>query len=322
MTSGSHLPPASSHATKAINHPLSAADQSVMAEIRKATAAGKGVIERAAFDAVMEQTPDAKGVGYETGVVGGVSGVWCRPLNAAPHAVILYLHGGAYIAGTANAFRHLSGQIAACTTVAAFVPDYRLAPEHHLPTALEDAKAVYSALTNDHANAVAIVGDSAGGGLALVLLAVVRSAAEAGKATAPYAGAVMSPWTDLALTGASMIERAEADPFLTEAALASAAAQYLHGEDARSSLASPLYGELAGIASLQLHVGTDEILFDDARRYAERAQSQHVETTLHVWEGVPHVFQSNVGKLAAAQEALDVLGAFLRSHLPREEERR
>jgi len=149
----------------------------------------------------------------------------------------------------------------------------------------------------------------------------VRSAAEAGKGTAPYAAAVMSPWTDLALTGASMIERAEADPLLTEAALASAAAQYLNGEARevlwrrRCTVSSPGWRRCSStLARTRFFSTTHDV--------TPSAQSQHVETTLHVWEGVPHVFQSNVGKLAAAQEALDVLGAFLPSHLPREEERR
>jgi len=283
-----------------------------MEAIRTASAPGKGHIERASFNEALEQTADAVGVTYEAGVVGGVSGVWCRPEEARQGAIILYLHGGAYVAGTAHAFRHFAGQIATRAGAAAFVPDYRLAPEHRFPAAVDDARAVYRGLNEQGASAIAIVGDSAGGGLALVLLSIAHAEAIAGAGLAPRAGASMSPWADLALTAPSLKERADADPFLTADALARAAEQYLDGQDPQAALASPLYGSLSGLPPIQLHTGSDEVLRDDARRYAERAGAAGVDAAVHVWEGMPHVFQSNVGKLAAADQALDLLGAFLR----------
>ena len=125
-------------------------------------------------------TPDAAGVQYEDAVVGGVKGVWCRPENARAGAAILYLHGGAYVLGTARAYRHLAGQVAAIANVAAFVADYRLAPENPFPAAVEDAQAVYRGLTEQGIKRIMIVGDSAGGGLALVLLSLTRAHAAAG----------------------------------------------------------------------------------------------------------------------------------------------
>ena len=298
-----------------VRHPLAAADGNVMDAIRTASAPGKGHIDRAPLDEVLEQTPDAAGVTYETGAVGGVPGVWCRPEDARKGAVILYFHGGAYVAGTAQAFRHLAGHIASRGGAAAFVPDYRLAPEHRFPAPVEDAKAVYRGLTEHGTSAIAIVGDSAGGGLALVLLSIAHAEALADGGLGPCAGAAMSPWADLALTGSSLKDRADADPFLTVEALTRAAEQYLDGQDPRAPYASPLYGYLSGLPPVQLHAGTDEILLDDSRRYAERAGEASVEAAVHAWEGMAHVFQSNVGKLSAADQSLDLIGNFLRQRL-------
>jgi acetyl esterase/lipase len=298
-----------------IYHPLAREDRTVMDAMRIAVAPGKGQIERASFDELMEQTPDAAGVTFETGIVGGISGVWCRPKDALLPAAILYLHGGAYIAGSAHAYRHLAGQIAARTAVAAFIPDYRLAPEHHFPAALDDTRAVYRGLIERGVRAIAIVGDSAGGGLALALLTIAQSEALSAGQFAPCAGAVMSPWVDLALTAPSLKDRAEADPLLTRTALLAAARSYLNGRDADDPLASPLYGSLAGMPPLQLHVGMEEILLDDARRYFARARAAKVDAALHVWEGMTHVFPSNVGKLIAADQALDTVADFLRERI-------
>jgi len=296
-------------------HPIDAADRQLMKEIRTAAESAKGNVVREPFDATMEQTPDAPGITYEPGTVGGVSGVWCRPSAASAGRAILYVHGGAYIAGSANAFRHLAGQIAARAGAAAFVPDYRLAPEHRFPAAFEDAHAAYRGLLQPETHAIAIVGDSAGGGLALALIAATCAEAANHGATAPCAGVAMSPWTDLALTGSSLENRAAADPFLTRAALAQAAAQYLAGQDARAPQASPLYGEFRDLPPLSVHTGTDEILLDDSRRYAQKARAANGDIALHLWEGMPHVFASTVGTLNAAEQALDLIGAFLRERL-------
>jgi acetyl esterase/lipase len=296
-------------------HPLDVADEKAMAEIRKASAPGKGRVDRAPFDQMMEQTPDANGISYEPATVGGVSGIWCRPATQRPDAVILYIHGGAYIAGSARAFRHLAGQIAARAGVAAFVPDYRLAPEHPFPAAFDDAYAAYRGLIGGETRAIAIAGDSAGGGLALALLSAAGAEAAKSGSLGPSAGVAMSPWTDLALAGPSMETRADEDPFLTKDALAAAAAQYLAGQDARVPSGSPLYGELSGLPPIQVHTGTAEILLDDSRRYADRAGSAKVEIALHTWEGMAHVFPSAVGTLHAAGAALDLIGMFLRERV-------
>ncbi|ESQ86486.1 alpha/beta hydrolase [Asticcacaulis benevestitus] len=298
-----------------IFHPLDDKDAVVVATMRQVLAPIKGTINspasRGLFDEVMEHTPDARGMTYEAGTVGGVSGLWCLPDNKRSDVFILYCHGGAYILGSARAFRHLAGQIAARTRVATFVPDYRLAPEHPFPAAVTDLVSVYYGLCDLAPQAISIVGDSAGGGLALVLLALMQAEATAGTVLAPRAGVAMSPWTDLALTGASMTERAEADPLLTPDMLKTTATLYLNGQSPEAPSASPLYGHLANLPPIHIHVGEDEILLDDSRRYASRAQSVGSDVSLNVWQGMPHVFPSNIGALSAAGKALDLIGQFL-----------
>jgi acetyl esterase/lipase len=297
--------------TVEVFHALTAQDADVMRALRAASAAGKGVMERAALDAMMEQTADAPGVEYEPGVVGGVNGVWCRPRDAMTDTAILYVHGGAYIAGNAVSFRHLAGQFAQRAGTATFVPDYRLAPEHPFPAAIDDTLAAYRGLASSDTRAFAVAGDSAGGALVLSLLSILASPAARSTLPQPCAAVVLSPWTDLALTGESLKTRAEIDPFLTYAALAAAAEQYLAGADARAPNASPLYAECVGLPPLQIHTGLDEILLDDSRRYAERASAANVDVALHVWEGMPHVFPTTIGHTNASAEALDIIGAFL-----------
>ena len=296
-------------------HALLPEDKTAMAAYRQAAAAAKGMIgpeARPEFDQMMEQTPAANKVSYEAGVVGGVHGWWCLPDDVEPHTALLYLHGGAYVVGSALAYQHLAGQLADRARAATFVPDYRLAPEHPFPAAVDDAKAAYVALRDLGYTTVVLVGDSAGGGLTLVLLALAVAAANSGTGLRPRGAVVMSPWTDLALTGESMETHAEADPVLTKDALATCAHLYLGDHDPHDPLVSPLYGNLAGLPPVMIHVGADEILLDDSRRCADRLETESGDCQIHVWEGMSHVFPSSLGTLIASETALDEIGAFLR----------
>jgi monoterpene epsilon-lactone hydrolase len=298
----------------AIQHSIHLLDRVAMAALRLMVGSMKGSLGpsvRKPFDELMEKTPAADGVTYEEGEVGGVAGWWCRPDDAIAGAAILYFHGGAYVVGSARAYRHFAGQVAARAKVCAFVPEYGLAPEHSFPAALDEALASYKGLVEKGFGKIALAGDSAGGGLALVLLSLVAKARDV-SVLRPAGAAVMSPWTDLALSGTSMETRAEADPLLNKESLASTARLYLGGHEPRDPLASPLYGDLAGLPPVRMHVGEDEILLDDSLRYGERIESQGGTVQIHTWQGMTLVFPSNVALLHAAKEALDDIGNFLR----------
>jgi epsilon-lactone hydrolase len=290
-----------------------------MAEMRLMVASMKGSVtgpsSREPFDDLMEKTPAADGVTYEEAQVGGVSGWWCRPDNAADAAAILYLHGGAYVVGSARAYRHFVGQIAARAGVAAFVPEYGLAPEHPFPAAVDQALASYQGLVGKGFGRIALGGDSAGGGLALVLLSLLAAKARDGSARRPVGAAVMSPWTDLALSGTSMETRAATDPLLTKDSLTSTSRLYLGDHDPRDPRASPLYGNLAGLPPVRIHVGEDEVLLDDSLRYGERFESEGGTVQVQTWEGMIHVFPSNFALLRAAKEALGDIGEFVQERL-------
>lgn len=264
---------------------------------------------RAVFNAGLASgTPAAPGVAYREAVVGGVTGWWCEPAGARADARLLFLHGGCYVLGSAAAARHFAGQFAARIGASVFVPDYRLAPEHPFPAAVEDAMAVYDALTGV-AGKIVVAGESAGGGLTLALLALLANQRHP---RPPRGAAVLSPWTDLAFTGASLADRAAADPVFTRSVLEHFAGLYLQGADPREPRASPLYGDLPdAMAPIRIDVGEDEVLLDDSLRYGERLQAAKLEGEAHVWAGMPHVFPAALGRLAAAETCLTEVGAFL-----------
>ncbi len=306
-------------------HPLLKEDRAVMDVMRAQVEPFKGTLTgpeaREPFDAIMEQVPDAPGVSYERGVVGGVPGVWCRPRTAEQGSFILYLHGGAYVFGSAHAYRHLAGQIAARANAVAFVADYRRAPEALFPAAVDDAVSADRGLVDMGAQSIALVGDSAGGGLSLATLSRLQEQGFAETGVVPSAVVALSPWTDLALTGPSLRERAGDDPMLTLEMLEITASSYLGGHDPRDPHASPLYGHFAGLPPIQIHVGTSEILLDDSLRYASLARHEGVDVIAHVWEGMPHVFPTSVGTLDAAERALEMIGTFLTEKLVAARER-
>jgi len=305
--------------TNTTHHSEHLADRVAMLAMRTMIAlqpkADLGPTGRAAFNELMDKTPSAEGVIYEAATVGGVPGWWCRPDGANVGHAILYLHGGAYIVGSARAYRHFAGQFASRANASAFVADYGLAPERPFPAAVEDAEAAYRGLASAGFSRIAVVGDSAGGGLALVMAAQMAQAARELVALRPVAVCVMSPWTDLALSGDSIESRAKHDPLLSRDALEVARQLYLGQADSKDPRVSPMYGDLMGLPPILLHVGEDEILLDDARRYADLLAKSGSEAELHIWQGMAHVFPANLALLKAAGEALDIAGEFLRRYL-------
>jgi acetyl esterase/lipase len=274
----------------------------------------RGIEAREPFDALMESVSPRDDVTFEAGTLGGVPGIWVQPTNWRPDEAILHLHGGWFNFGSAKAYRHLVGHIAARAGARAFIPDYRLAPEHPFPAATDDVLACYRGLAGSGVRRIALTGDSAGGNLALVLAS--RVSGEAVSTNATLVGiALLSPVTDLTLSSATYDTRANADPFFTREQVAELVHSYLGSADAKQPLASPLHSHLAGMPPVRIHVGDDEVLLDDSRRYAERAVAASVDARLDVWMGMPHGFPGNIGKLKAAAQTLDAVGAFLTGRL-------
>ena len=299
-------------------HPLSQEDSRAATALRASVAGVKGMLQgtaaRGPFNGIMERVVVPSGVTFAADTVGGISGLWAKPARPRTHAAILHAHGGWFNLGTASAYRNFVGHIAASAGADAFVPDYRLAPEHPFPAAVEDVEACYRGLVDKGITTIAVTGDSAGGNLALVLLSIACAQAHHG-GIAPVGAVVISPVTDLALTGESFETRAEADPYFTRPQAAGLVASYLGETDPKNPLASPLYGDLSGLPPIRVHVGDDEVLLDDSRRYVERAVAAGVDAALDVWMGMPHGFVVDVGRFGAARQALSAIGAFTAERL-------
>src|SRR6202166_4913011 len=270
-------------------HPLDPADAPAIAQIRSATRAQKGVRwridARKQFDALMEAVSPRDDVTFESATIGDVPGLWVHPASRRSDEAILHVHGGWFNAGSATAYRHLVGHIAARAGTRAFVPDYRLAPEHPFPAAVDDVLATYRGMDESGIRRIAITGDSAGGNLALVLASCVATKAVLAKAILVGAAA-LSPVTDLTLSGASYETRADADPYFTKQQVAELVHAYLGSADANDPRASPLQGRFSGLPPIRIHVGDDEVLLDDSRRYVERAMAAGVDARLDVWMGM------------------------------------
>jgi epsilon-lactone hydrolase len=299
-------------------HPLTPDDQRAMEAMRSMVEPNKGKLQgiaaRAPFDAIMSAVAAPEGVTYRRDVIGGIPGWWCSPAGARPGQAILHVHGGWFNWGSAEAYRHLVGHIARRAAAEAFVPDYRLAPEHPYPAGLNDIVACYRALIAIGTIRIAITGDSAGGNLALVLLRLTTTQAST-DGVKPMGAVALSPVTDLAMTGASWDTRAAADPYFVRSQAAALISSYLNGADPLSPTASPLYADLAGLPPIRVQVGDDEVLLDDAARFVERAIAAGVDARLDVWQGMPHGFHGGIGRSTAATQALDLIGAFLKERL-------
>lgn len=231
-------------------HPASPADSVDAAALRAVVAPMKGKLQgtagRALFDEIMEQVAVPEGVTFDAATVAGISGWWAKPARAQKGGAILHVHGGWFNLGTARAYRHLAGQIALNAGIYAFIPDYRLAPEHPFPAALRDLEACYRGLVGLGITKIALAGDSGGGDLALVLLSIA-SARASNNAVAPVGAVVFSPITDLTLTGESFETRADVDPYFTKSQAAGLVRSYLGASDPKDFLASPLYADLSGL---------------------------------------------------------------------------
>jgi monoterpene epsilon-lactone hydrolase len=251
---------------------------------------------------------------------GGVDGEWITPADAPQDKAILYFHGGGFRIGSVASHRELIAQIAEKSGCRVLAINYRLAPEHRFPAALDDALAAYGwmlgqGLQNGN---IAFAGDSAGGNLVLAAMLALRER----KLPLPISAVLMSPWTDLAATGTSYVSRAEADPIHQRPMILTLAKNYLGGQgDPCDPLVSPLYADLAGLPPLLIQVGDRETVLDDSIMFADLARAAGVDVHLEVWDGMIHVFQMFGVELSEAHRAIASIAQFLNRHLQIRDER-
>ncbi|MDE8346573.1 MAG: alpha/beta hydrolase fold domain-containing protein [Acidocella sp.] len=261
---------------------------------------------QAARSAFNNALPPPKGARFQPDIMGGIGGEWVDSDHTGA-GTILYLHGGGYFACSAKTHRPITAAYA-LRGFKVFAPDYRLAPEHPFPAAVDDALACYRAMLDIvPASGLVISGDSAGGGLALATLL----AAKAAHLPMPACAVLFSPWTDLAGTGESVTTNARRDSMLYAPRLREAGANYLSGADPKTPLASPLYGDLTGLPALLIQVGAPEILLDDSTRLAAAARAAGVPVDISIWQNLPHVWQMMPTLLPEARRALDEAASFI-----------
>lgn len=287
--------------------------QAMKAQRANAPAQAPSIEEsRAGFEQMAELTPLRDDVVCRPVDAGGIRAEWVSTPESQDERVVLYLHGGGYVLGSIRTHRELASRIARAARARCLVIDYRLAPEHPFPAAVEDATAAYRWLLQGGvaARRLVVAGDSAGGGLTLATLLALRDAGD----PLPAAGVCLSPWTDLEGTGDSAKPGTVDDPVISGEALAAMGGQYAAESDLRSPLASPLHGEYKGLPPLLIQVGTREVLLDDSVRVAERARAAGVEVSLETWDGLVHVWHMLAAAAPEAEQAVTRIGEFVAKH--------
>ena len=271
---------------------------------------------RAKVDSLVKRMPKPpRGVTVTPTSAGGVPAEWVAAPGVDDGRAILYCHGGGYVSGSPASVRDLAWRFSAAARCRVLVLDYRLAPEHPFPAAVDDTTTAYHhllALGLPPAS-IAFAGDSAGGGLALGSLVKLRDDG----APMPAAACAFSPWTDLGFTGDSATTNRDADPMISLEAVRPTTGWYLGSTPVTNPYASPLYAELRGLPPTLLHVGTTEVLLDDSLRIAERMKAAQVDVSLRLWPDMPHVFQGFALFLPEARESIAEAGQFVDTHTRR-----
>jgi epsilon-lactone hydrolase len=288
----------------------------VRAHLTKVPPATTVAERRAQYDRAERVFPVPPEIGVKTVAIKPergpeIAAEWLEPPAARAGAALLYLHGGGYVIGSPRSHRHLAAALGGAAATATLLPDYRLAPEHPFPAAVEDAVAAYRWLLARGVPPAGIVvaGDSAGGGLTVATLLALRDRG----LPLPAAGVCISPWVDLTCSGASYATKAADDPIVTQTGVAEMARAYLGSADARTPLASPAFADLAGLPPLLVQVGSEEVLLDDAVTLAERAKAAGVGATLEVWPDMIHVWHWFHPMLDEGRKAIGVIGDFVRA---------
>ena len=302
---------------RAMASPQAEARKAMMRQMREMLSGGGGPVnideQRARMAAAPSGATVPEGVTVTETYAGGCRALWHDPEGAAMDRVILYFHGGGYVLGSHTRSANSVSHIAKAVGCRALNVDYRLAPEHPFPAAVDDAVSAYRWLMAQGVGArhIAVSGDSAGGGLALALLLALKQQG----LPQPAAAVPLSAWTDMEGTGDTMKTKLADDLIISPEGLRPMAGHYLGEQDPKSPLASPLHGDYAGLPPLYLQVGGDEALLDDSTRVAEAARAAGVEVKLDIFPEMQHVFQNGAGNVPEADDAIQRIGAWLRPKL-------
>jgi epsilon-lactone hydrolase len=274
--------------------------QTTLAEMRKG------------WDDLFADVKPTVGAKSEKVDAGGVKAEWITAPGASADRAILYFHGGGYVLGSIHSHRDMCERLSRAAQARVLALDYRLAPEHPFPAAVEDARAAYLWLLKQGLSPkrIAISGDSAGGGLTFASLLALKKHGD----PMPACAAPLSPWVDLEGLGESMTTRDAIDPMVHKPMILQMAETYLGGANARDPLAAPLYGDLKGLPPLLIQVGARETLYDDAARIAGKAKQAGVPVEFDPWEGQIHVWQIFASRLDEGEKAIQKIGAFVHRH--------
>ncbi|MDA8197378.1 MAG: alpha/beta hydrolase [Actinomycetota bacterium] len=292
---------------------ISAEAQAVKDILRAAKEGGPAATtieeQRLGLEAVASSWPLADGVTISNKPIASFNAIEIQPQSVASNKTLLWLHGGAYSAGSIMTHQSMVSRIAAASKLRAVLPEYRLAPEDPFPAAIEDALSIYQELLQERGGASNIIvgGDSAGGGLTLALMLKLKE----NGIELPSKLVLLSPWTDLTASGSSVVDRSDADPWLSSDLLNPAAAVYLNGAKPDDVLASPLFGDHSGLPETLTIVGDDEILLSDSTRLHDSLLAAGVSSEIHVAEGMWHVYATFPG-FRESDEAIERVAAFIR----------
>lgn len=269
---------------------------------------------RKKLDSVSRLLRSARDVRVEPTKAGGLYAEWLKPENAPDDKVLLYLHGGAYVLGSCASHRPMVSHIARAARINALLPEYRLAPEHRFPSAIEDAVAIYRELlaSGKRAENIVIAGDSAGGGLAVATLLSLRHTGD----PLPAAAILLSPFLDVTASGESAQTRADQDPWFHAKDMRAVVRYYCGAEEVRNPLVSPVFANVAGLPPVFIQVGDDEILLSDSTRFADKMRAAGNKVDIEIWPEMWHVFQLFVSKMPEAHQAIDKIGDYLRALYP------
>ncbi len=253
-----------------------------------------------------------KSVKTESVYIKDIEAQWIKPQYHNKKQIVMYVHGGGFIAGSIKSHRHLASSIAIASNAKVLTFNYRLAPEYPFPAGLEDVKTIYQWLISSYTDEyrISIVADSAGAGLALSLLSVMLSKT----ISLPVCAVLISPWIDLECKNRSFVENRQRDPLLTRNILKKIIRLYTDHEDLSNPLISPINNDFSGICPLLIQTGENEILADDSKKLAQKLKSAGAEVQLDIWRNMFHVWHYFAEHLSEGREAINEIGNFIQKH--------